>query len=134
MPTCTLPDPHSVLGVSKSATSEEINKAYRLLSKKYHPDRNPGDKETDAKYRQVQEANDILGQVADPGKLPYLRTIDEDFNLLSREGLLEYGRALLADQAILLKQHRTPIVEKCLKKISRLIVQVPQILEDFYPA
>jgi DnaJ-class molecular chaperone len=54
-------DPYEVLGVSKSATAEEINKAYRKLSKKYHPDRNPGDKEADAKYKEVQGAHDILG-------------------------------------------------------------------------
>src|SRR3954462_2915067 len=54
-------DPYEVLGVSKSATAEEINKAYRKLSKKYHPDRNPGDKEADAKYKEVQAAHGILG-------------------------------------------------------------------------
>jgi DnaJ-class molecular chaperone len=54
-------DPYEVLGVSKSATAEEINKVYRKLSKKYHPDRNPGDKEADAKYKEVQAAHDILG-------------------------------------------------------------------------
>ncbi|QJW96927.1 DnaJ C-terminal domain-containing protein [Frigoriglobus tundricola] len=54
-------DPYEVLGVSKSATAEEINKAYRKLSKKYHPDRNPGDKDADAKYKEVQSAHDILG-------------------------------------------------------------------------
>jgi DnaJ-class molecular chaperone len=54
-------DPYEVLGVSKSATAEEINKAYRKLSKKYHPDRNPGDKEADANYKEVQAAHDILG-------------------------------------------------------------------------
>src|SRR5262245_4064943 len=60
--TTTMPrDPYEVLGVSKSATAEEINKAYRKLSKKYHPDRNPGDKDADAKYKEVQSAHDILG-------------------------------------------------------------------------
>lgn len=54
-------DPYDVLGVSRSATAEEINKAYRKLSKKYHPDRNPGDKEADASYKEVQAAHDILG-------------------------------------------------------------------------
>jgi curved DNA-binding protein len=58
----TMPrDPYEVLGVSKSANAEEINKAYRKLSKKYHPDRNPGDKDADAKYKEVQSAHDILG-------------------------------------------------------------------------
>lgn len=58
----TMPrDPYEVLGVSKSASADEINKAYRRLSKQYHPDRNPGDKEADAKYKEVQAANDLIG-------------------------------------------------------------------------
>lgn len=58
-------DPYEVLGVSKSASAEEIQKAYRKLSKKYHPDRNPGDKQADATYKEVQEAYEILN---DPTK------------------------------------------------------------------
>src|SRR5262245_40865222 len=58
-------DPYDVLGVSKSASAEEIQKAYRKLSKKHHPDRNPGDKQADASYKEVQEAYSILG---DPAK------------------------------------------------------------------
>ncbi len=58
-------DPYEVLGLTKSATAEEINKAYRKLSKKYHSDRNPGDKQADAHYKEVQAANEIL---SDPAK------------------------------------------------------------------
>jgi DnaJ-class molecular chaperone len=54
-------DPYEVLGVSKSASSDEIQKAYRKLSKKYHPDRNPGDKQADSSYKEVQEAYEVLG-------------------------------------------------------------------------
>lgn len=54
-------DPYEVLGVSKSASGDEIQKAYRKLSKKYHPDRNPGDKQADNSYKEVQEAYEILG-------------------------------------------------------------------------
>lgn len=53
-------DPYEVLGISKSASSDEIQKAYRKLSKKYHPDRNPGDKQADSSYKEVQEAYEIL--------------------------------------------------------------------------
>lgn len=58
-------DPYDVLGVSKSATAEEIQKAYRKLSKKHHPDRNPGDKQADTAYKEVQEAYSVL---SDPTK------------------------------------------------------------------
>lgn len=53
-------DPYEVLGVSKSSSPEEIQKAYRKLSKKFHPDRNPGDKQADANYKEVQAAYEIL--------------------------------------------------------------------------
>ncbi len=47
---------YSVLGVSRSATEDEIKKAYRKLSKKYHPDVNPGDKEAEERFKEVSEA------------------------------------------------------------------------------
>jgi DnaJ-class molecular chaperone len=53
-------DPYEVLGVAKTASQDEIQKAYRKLSKKYHPDRNPGDKQADATYKEVQSAYEIL--------------------------------------------------------------------------
>src|SRR5260221_3820241 len=58
-------DPYEVLGISKSASAEEIQKAYRKLSKKHHPDRNPGDKQAEVTYKEVQSANEIL---SDPAK------------------------------------------------------------------
>lgn len=58
-------DPYEILGVSKSASAEEIQKSYRKLSKKHHPDRNPGDKQAEATYKEVQSANEIL---TDPAK------------------------------------------------------------------
>ncbi|MFC6079566.1 molecular chaperone DnaJ [Sphaerisporangium aureirubrum] len=53
-------DYYAVLGVSKTATAEEIKKAYRKLARKYHPDANQGSTETEAKFKQVSEAYDIL--------------------------------------------------------------------------
>ncbi|MDH2426764.1 molecular chaperone DnaJ [Sphaerisporangium sp. TRM90804] len=56
-------DYYAVLGVSKTATPEEIKKAYRKLARKYHPDANQGNTETEAKFKQVSEAYDILSDV-----------------------------------------------------------------------
>ncbi|MCK5028959.1 MAG: DnaJ domain-containing protein, partial [Bacteroidales bacterium] len=53
-------DFYEILGVSKSATQEEIKKAYRKQAIKYHPDKNPGDKEAEAKFKESAEAYEIL--------------------------------------------------------------------------
>jgi len=53
-------DYYEVLGVQKGAGAEEIKKAYRKAAMKYHPDRNPGDKEAEAKFKEVGEAYEVL--------------------------------------------------------------------------
>ena len=53
-------DYYKLLGVNKSASAEEIKKAYRKLAMKYHPDRNKGNKEAEAKFKQMSEAYAVL--------------------------------------------------------------------------
>lgn len=58
-------DYYQILGVPKTATEDEIKKAYRKLARKLHPDLNPNDKEANKKFQQLNEANEVLG---DPEK------------------------------------------------------------------
>src|SRR5687768_3607641 len=58
-------DYYSTLGVAKTATDKEIKQAFRKLARKYHPDVNPGDKAAEAKFKEVNEANEVL---SDPEK------------------------------------------------------------------
>lgn len=53
-------DYYEVLGVAKNAEAAEIKKAYRKLALQYHPDRNPGDKEAEEKFKEAAEAYDVL--------------------------------------------------------------------------
>src|SRR5437879_565825 len=58
-------DYYGVLGVKKTASPEEIRKAFRKLARKYHPDVNPNDKKSEEKFKEISEANDVL---SDPKK------------------------------------------------------------------
>lgn len=60
MATTQQKDYYGALGIKKTATSEEIRKAFRKLARKYHPDVNPGDKKAEEKFKEISEANDVL--------------------------------------------------------------------------
>ena len=65
MATTTKKDYYEILGVKKSASTEDIRKAFRKLARKYHPDVNPGDKSAEEKFKAISEANEVL---SDPKK------------------------------------------------------------------
>src|SRR4051794_26921812 len=58
-------DLYKVLGVDRKASPEEIKKAYRKLARQYHPDKNPGNKEAETRFKEISAAYDVLG---DPEK------------------------------------------------------------------
>ena len=60
MATTQTKDYYGTLGVKKTATAEEIRKAFRKLARKYHPDVNPNDKKSEEKFKEISEANDVL--------------------------------------------------------------------------
>src|SRR5512140_1582725 len=65
MATTQQKDYYGALGVKKTASSEEIRKAFRKLARKYHPDVNPNNKKAEEKFKEISEANDVL---SDPKK------------------------------------------------------------------
>src|ERR1700728_5276623 len=65
MATATKKDYYEILGVKKSASADDIRKAFRKLARKFHPDVNPGDKSAEEKFKSLSEANEVL---SDPKK------------------------------------------------------------------
>src|SRR2546425_12249712 len=71
---------YDTLGVPRKAAADDIRKAYRKLSRKYHPDLNPGDKASEDRFKQVQEAYDVLN---DPKK----KQMYDQFGFYSENGM-----------------------------------------------
>ncbi|HEY3695832.1 DnaJ domain-containing protein, partial [Phenylobacterium sp.] len=54
-------DPYMELGVARTASADELRRAFRKLAKQYHPDRNPGDKAAEERFKRISAAFDLLG-------------------------------------------------------------------------
>jgi curved DNA-binding protein len=76
-------DYYKILGVSRTASADEIKKAYRKLAMKYHPDRNPGIKEAEEKFKDLNEANEVL---SDPQKRSRYDQLGESYSQWQRTG------------------------------------------------
>lgn len=76
-------DYYAILGVKKDATPKDIKAAYRRLARKYHPDVNPGDKAAEEKFKDLQEAYDVLG---DPAKRQKYDLYGEQWKHISESG------------------------------------------------
>lgn len=76
-------DYYKVLGITKTATAEEIKKAFRLLAIKYHPDKNPDNKLSEDKFKEVTEANNVLG---DPEKRKKYDDLGANWNQAQQGG------------------------------------------------
>jgi curved DNA-binding protein len=81
-------DYYKILGVDKKASQEEIKKAFRKLAVKYHPDKNPGDKKAEEKFKQANEANEVLG---DPVKRKKYDELGENWRQYENAGSASGG-------------------------------------------
>jgi curved DNA-binding protein len=81
-------DYYQILGIDNKASQEEIKKAYRKLAKKYHPDKNPGNKEAENKFKQINEANEVL---CDPEKRKKYDQLGANWDRFGQEGAYSGG-------------------------------------------
>ena len=82
-------DYYEVLGVEKNASDAEIKKAYRKLAMKYHPDQNPGDKTAEEKFKEINEAYEVLSDADKKARYDQygFAGVDPNFNPRSRSAL-----------------------------------------------
>lgn len=81
-------DYYKTLGVDKKATQDEIKKAYRKMARQYHPDKNPGNKEAEDKFKLINEANEVLG---DPAKRKKYDELGSNWNRFEQAGAGQQG-------------------------------------------
>lgn len=82
-------DYYKILGVSKNAPQDEIKKAYRKLAMKYHPDKNPNDKTAETKFKEVSEANEVLG---DPKKRKQYDELGSNWKNYQQQGGFDWSK------------------------------------------
>lgn len=76
-------DYYKILGVERNASEEDIRKAYRKLAMQYHPDRNPNDKQAEERFKEINEAYQVLN---DPEKRPVYDRLGSDYSSWQRRG------------------------------------------------
>ncbi|MFD0778612.1 DnaJ domain-containing protein [Flavobacterium myungsuense] len=101
-------DYYKILEINKKATADDIKKAYRTLAKKYHPDKNLGDKKAEERFKLVNEANEVLG---DPEK---------ESNMMSWEKIGNKTNKLLTNKGIRVDTITKVIPIKDLQEIKKI--------------
>ena len=86
-------DYYEVLGVSKDASADDIKKAYRKAAMKYHPDRNPGDKTAEEKFKEINEAYEVLSDADKKARYDQygFAGVDPNFNPNAGAGFGGFG-------------------------------------------
>ena len=122
-------DYYEVLGVDKSASDDVIKKAYRKLAKQYHPDLNPGDKNAEAKFKEVNEAYEVLSDKDKKVRYDQFGFAGVDPNFGGGAG----GSVKITPIAFLIIRdgnvRMLPVAEPASTSMDRLIEQVPDLLD-----
>ncbi len=85
-------DYYKTLGVSKNATADEIKKAYRKLARKHHPDVNPGDKKAEERFKDINEAYEVLGDSSKRARYDQLGSSYQEWQQHGAPGGFDWGR------------------------------------------
>lgn len=104
-------DYYAVLGVTRDASDEDIKKAYRKLVMQYHPDRNPGDTQAEARIRELNEAYDVIGDPEKRRTFERLRWGDE------------VGREAPPDPAVILDAMERKLFDEARKEVLTVLVK-----------